>query len=86
MRPQSLDLLAAGQDAFLRSEVSPAGQTTFGGVIRDLKCRALSRGGRPIPRLYAAGETASQYGQGLTIAIVLGRLSGQNAAAEALEK
>lgn len=54
--------------------------------MRDLKCRALSRGGRPIPGLYAAGETASQYGQGLTIAIVLGRLSGQNAAAEALEK
>ncbi|MCI5851683.1 MAG: FAD-dependent oxidoreductase [Sutterellaceae bacterium] len=66
------------------AKVSPASQITFGGVMRDLKARAVRPDGTPVPGLYVAGETASQYGQGLTIAVCLGRLAGKNAALEAL--
>jgi succinate dehydrogenase/fumarate reductase flavoprotein subunit len=53
-------------------------------VKRDLKAHAVRADGSVIPGLFVAGETASQYGQGLTIAVVLGRVAGQNAAKEAL--
>lgn len=67
-------------------KISPASQTTYGGVLRDDKARAVGTNGKVIPGLYVSGETASQYGQGLTIAVVLGRLAGQNAALEAVKK
>lgn len=68
---------------FYGQRISPANQTTYGGVKRDLKGRALRSDGTAIPGLFAAGETASQYGQGVSIAVVLGRLAGTNAAKEA---
>ena len=69
---------------FYGQKISPASQITFGGVKRDLKAHAVRADGSVIPGLFVAGETASQYGQGLTIAVVLGRVAGQNAAKEAL--
>ena len=71
---------------FYGQKISPASQITFGGVKRDLKAHAVRADGTPIPGLFVAGETASQYGQGLTIAVVTGRIAGKNAAAEALAK
>ena len=63
-------------------KISPASQTTYGGVMRDAKCRAVRADGSVIPGLYVAGETASQFGSGVTIAVVLGRLAGTEAAKE----
>ena len=68
------------QPPFYGQKISPASQTTYGGVMRDKACRALRSDGSPIPGLYVAGETASQYGQGVSIGIVLGRLAGTEAA------
>ena len=50
--------------------------------MRDAKSRALRADGSVIPGLYVAGETASQFGAGDTIAVVLGRLAGTEAAKE----
>ncbi|WP_279016493.1 FAD-binding protein [Sutterella wadsworthensis] len=63
-------------------KISPASQTTYGGVMRDAKSRAVRADGSVIPGLYVAGETASQFGSGVTIAVVLGRLAGTEAAKE----
>ena len=49
-------------------KISPASQTTYGGVMRDAKSRAVRADGSVIPGLYVAGETASQFGSGVTIA------------------
>ena len=67
---------------FYGQKISPASQTTYGGIVRDSKARALRSDGSVIPGLYAAGETACQYGQGVTIATVLGKLAGEEAAKE----
>ena len=48
----------------------------------DLQAHALREDGSVIPGLYAAGETAAQYGQGTTIAVVLGKLAGETACAD----
>lgn len=71
---------------FYGAKISPASQTTYGGVMRDLKCRAVRADGTAIPGLYVAGEVASQYGQGVSIGVVLGRIAGTEAAKEALGK
>lgn len=63
-------------------KISPANQTTYGGIVRDRWSRVVKEDGSVIPGLYVAGEAASQFGQGVTIATVLGRLAGQEAAAE----
>lgn len=68
------------QPPFYGQKISPASQTTYGGVMRDKSCRAIRANGTPVPGLYVAGETASQYGQGVSIGIVLGRLAGTQAA------
>ncbi|MCF0254581.1 MAG: FAD-binding protein, partial [Duodenibacillus sp.] len=66
--------------------ISPASQTTYGGVVRDKQGHALRKNGSIIPGLFVAGETACQYGQGLTIAVVTGRIAGKHAAQEAMVK
>lgn len=71
---------------FYGAKISPTSQTTYGGVMRDLKCRAVRADGTAIPGLYVAGEVASQYGQGVSIGVVLGRIAGTQAAKEALGK
>jgi succinate dehydrogenase/fumarate reductase flavoprotein subunit len=66
---------------------------TAAGLEIDTQCRVLDLHGRPIPGLYAAGEVlgcvmGNRYSAGgvsIANAIVFGRLSGQSAAASALE-
>ena len=53
------------------AKISPASQTTYGGVKIDLKARAVTETGKVIPGLYVSGEAASQYGQGVSIGVIL---------------
>jgi len=61
---------------------------TQGGPKRDIESRVLDPEGKPIPRLYAAGELGSIWGylyQGannIGECIVFGKIAGKNAAAE----
>jgi len=61
---------------------------TQGGPRRDIEARVLDPDGKPIPRLYAAGELGSIWGflyQGannIGECMVFGRIAGKNAAAE----
>jgi predicted oxidoreductase len=65
----------------------PALINTQGGPRRDKESRVLDPEGKPIPRLYAAGELGSIWGylyQGacnIGEALVFGRIAGKNAAA-----
>lgn len=66
---------------------------TCGGIAIDGKACVLSKTGRPIPGLYAAGETTGGLhgrdrlgGNGLTETFVFGRIAGTHAAATASMK
>lgn len=66
---------------------------TCGGIAIDGKARVLSKTGRPIPGLYAAGETTGGLhgrdrlgGNGLTETFVFGRIAGTHAAETASVK
>jgi succinate dehydrogenase/fumarate reductase flavoprotein subunit len=69
-------------------QVSPCLLNTQGGPRRDVESRVLDPDGKPIPRLYAAGELGSIWGylyQGannIGECIVFGKIAGKNAAAE----
>ena len=69
-------------------ELWPSLLNTQGGPYRDNKARVLDGEGKPIPRLYSAGELGSLWGilyeGGGNIAecLVFGRIAGKNAAAE----
>jgi succinate dehydrogenase/fumarate reductase flavoprotein subunit len=62
------------------------GPNTKGGIAANAAREALDWNGKPIPRLYTAGEISSalkfvyQGGGNLTECIVFGRIAGQNAA------
>ena len=65
---------------------------TFGGLHIDPEARVLDRAGRPISRLYAAGELVGGLfwgnyagGSGLMAGSVFGRIAGRNAAIAARE-
>ncbi len=66
----------------------PALLNTQGGPRRNIESKVLNAFGKPIPRLYSAGEIGSIWGylyQGannLGECIVFGRIAGKNAAAE----
>lgn len=62
------------------AKISPASQTTYGGVKIDLDARAVDKNNKPIPGLYASGEAAAQYGQGVSIGVILGKLAADTAA------
>ena len=71
--------------------VQPGVHYTAGGIRTDQFCRVLSNG-HPIPGLYAAGETVGGIfgrsrpeGTGLMLAMVSGRMAGEEAAKFALE-
>ena len=62
---------------------------TYGGLAIDARARVLDEAGRPIPRLYAAGELVGGLfwdnypgGAGLMAGVVFGRRAGVGAAAE----
>ncbi|MFC1971116.1 FAD-binding protein [Chloroflexota bacterium] len=68
-------------------ELWPGLINTQGGPRRDRNARILNTEGKPIPRLYSAGELGSLWGflyaaGNLTEALVFGRIAGRNAAAE----
>ena len=62
--------------------------STQGGPRHDQESRVLDHSGKPIPRLYAAGELGSLFGWlyeaggGLAECLVFGQIAGSNAAAE----
>jgi succinate dehydrogenase/fumarate reductase flavoprotein subunit len=64
----------------------PGVATASGGPRRDARARVLREDGQPVPRLFAAGGCGSiwghltQFGGGLTDAIVFGRIAGEEAA------
>ncbi|MCC6474892.1 MAG: FAD-binding protein, partial [Burkholderiales bacterium] len=69
-------------------ELSPWLVNTMGGPRRDARARVVDTGGRPIPRLYSAGELGSLWGHlycgggNVCEALAVGRIAGRNAAAE----
>lgn len=62
--------------------------STQGGPEHDAESRVLDTDGRPVPRLYAAGELSSiagwlyEAGSGHAECIVFGKIAGENAARE----
>ena len=60
-------------------KISPASQTTYGGVERTADGAALKPDGTVIPGLFVAGETADQYGQGVSLGIITGRIAARGA-------
>ena len=64
------------------------GPNTKGGLMCNAARQVLQWGGKPIPRLYSAGEISSalkfvyQGGGNVTECIVMGRIAGKNAAKE----
>ncbi|MBP1723746.1 MAG: fumarate reductase/succinate dehydrogenase flavoprotein domain protein, partial [Deltaproteobacteria bacterium] len=80
--------LRALEAPFYAIQLWPSLINTQGGPRRDKESRLLDPDGKPIPRLYAAGELGSIWGflyQGacnIGEALVFGRIAGKNAAAE----
>jgi succinate dehydrogenase/fumarate reductase flavoprotein subunit len=72
---------------FYALKLYPGGPNTKGGIDADAKRQVIDWEGKPIPRLYSAGEISSivkflyQAGAHLTECIVCGRVAGKNAAA-----
>jgi predicted oxidoreductase len=73
---------------FYAVELSPSMLNTQGGPRRNEKGQIVRPNGKPIPRLYSAGELGSIYshlyqGTGnIGECLAFGRVSGRNAAAE----
>ena len=73
---------------FYALECVPSTPTTTGGGKRNARAQVLDHTGRPIPRLYEAGELGSifsnlfQRGGFLTECMVFGRIAARNALAE----
>ncbi len=80
--------LGALEKPFYAIQLWPALINTQGGPRRDKEARVLDPDGKPIPRLYAAGEFGSLWGYvypggvNITECIVFGRIAGKNATAE----
>jgi succinate dehydrogenase/fumarate reductase flavoprotein subunit len=72
---------------FYVGEVWPVVSNTQGGPVHDADQQILDVNGRPIPRLYAAGELGSAFGYlyvsggNLTECFITGRIAGRHAAA-----
>ena len=67
----------------------PGGPNTLGGPVRNERAQVLDPNGRPIPRLFSAGELGSIFGflypasgGNLSELIAFGQIAGKNAAAE----
>lgn len=73
---------------FYAAPMYAGGPNTKGGLAANAKRQVLDWKGRPIPRLYSAGEISSAFkfvyqgGGNLTECIVFGRIAGRNAAHE----
>lgn len=66
----------------------PGGPNTEGGLTRNARSQVINIFGKPVPRLYAAGEIASawsflyQGGGNLAECVICGRIAGKQAALE----
>ena len=84
-RPKEL-LKAIEGPPYYALQLWPSLINTQGGPRRDKEARVLDPDGKPIPRLYAAGELGSIWGYlyqdstNLPESIVFGRIAGINAA------
>ena len=73
---------------FYAVELVPGIVSTSGGGRRNPSAQVLDHDGRPIPRLYEAGELGStisnlyENGTHLTECMVFGRIAGRNAILE----
>ncbi|MBI3949276.1 MAG: FAD-dependent oxidoreductase [Acidobacteria bacterium] len=73
---------------FYAVEIVPGIVCTTGGAKRNKKSQVLDHSGKPIPRLYEAGELGSTFanlyenGSFLTECMVFGRIAGRHAVAE----
>lgn len=82
-RPETLQPIAT--PPFHAIEIVPAIVCTGGGARRNIESEVLDHAGRPIPRLYEAGELGSMFsnlyqnGSYLTEAMISGRAAGANA-------
>jgi succinate dehydrogenase/fumarate reductase flavoprotein subunit len=81
-------LLPLDKPPFYAVPLWPGLNNTFGGPRRNAKAQIVDVRGKPIPRLYSAGELGSiyvQYPQGganVGECFAFGRIAGENAAAE----
>ncbi|MCC6473796.1 MAG: FAD-binding protein [Burkholderiales bacterium] len=77
-----------GTPPYYAMKMLPGGMSTHGGPKRNTRSQVMDPFGKPIPRLYAAGELGSIYyfqpsaGSTLGEALAFGRIAGRNAAAE----
>jgi 3-oxosteroid 1-dehydrogenase len=77
---------AVDQPPFYALKLYAGGPNTKGGIDANAKREVLDWKGKPIPRLYSAGEISSvfkftyQAGGNVTECIVCGRIAGKNAA------
>lgn len=84
-RPKEL-LKAIEGPPYYAIQIWPALINTQGGPRRDKEARVLDADGKPIPRLYAAGEFGSMWGYlyqdstNLSEALIFGRIAGRNVA------
>lgn len=82
-RPETL--IPLGGPPYYAVEIKPAIVCTGGGAKRNIESEVLGFDGRPIPRLYEAGELGSMFsdlyqnGSYLTEAMISGRAAGSNA-------
>ena len=81
--PQTLQPLR--EAPFYAIKVVPAIVCTSGGARRNIESEVLDHNGKPISRLYEAGELGSMFsglyqnGSYLTEAMISGRAAGRNA-------
>ncbi len=68
------------QAPYYGAQISPANQTTYGGLLIDLETHVLKEDETPIKGLYAAGEVTACPGSGTSIALVLGELAAETIA------
>ena len=84
-RPRST-LVKIARPPFYSIKLWPTMLNTQGGPRRNAKAQVIDAFGKPIPRLYAAGELGSlwnllyQGGGNLAECLVFGRIAGENAA------
>ena len=77
-----------GRPPYYAMKMLPGGMSTHGGPKRNARAEVIDAFGKPIARLYAAGELGSIYyfqpslGSTLGEAMAFGRIAGRNAAAE----
>jgi flavocytochrome c len=88
-KPLDQGILPLNHPPFYAIRLWPKVHYTPGGVRIDTRARVLDLSGRPIPRLFAAGEVcggvhgASRLGSvALTECLVFGRIAGREAAAQ----